>query len=120
MMFPAPLVAALVVIASAASASGTYYVINAKRNAELVRMYKAGEKALVKKQEIVNEYTKEITDLRNRPPKRVPDCSDLPSANSSGSDASGTGAADQRDIGPLLREALDELIRCNAMREAAK
>ena len=77
MMFPAPLVAALVVIASAASASGTYYVMNAKRNAELVRMYKAGEKALVKKQEIVNEYTKEITDLRKRKPRVVYFCSEL-------------------------------------------
>jgi len=116
---PAPAVAVVALIAFGAGSSGTYYVMNAKRNAELVRMYEAGEKAVKKRQEKVNEYAAEVAALRERKPRVVRYCPDpVPAAG--GPDAPGADAPDERDLGPLLREAYEELLRCNKLREAAK
>lgn len=114
-VFPAPLVAGIALAAFVAGGSSTYYVVNAKRNAELVKMYRAGEKVVAKRQEKVDEYAAEVAALRERPPRIVRLCPSVPAAPG-GTDAAGPPADPGRDLGPLLRETLDELLRCNALR----
>ena len=118
---PVPAVAVVALIAFGVGASGSYYVMTAKRNAELVAMYKAGQKALAGKQEILNAYESELTKLRDRKPKRVLYCppTRLP-AGPGGAGSADPGVAEERDIGPLLRACYDELLRADKLREYVK
>jgi len=66
-------------------------------------------------------YREELERTRTLVPKRVLYCpaARLPAAPG-GTDDAGAGSADPVDLGPLLREALGELQRCNALRESVK
>lgn len=110
---------------TAASSSVGYKLGRAAGDREVAKMYRAGIEVVRKRDESIARnlevYREELADLRNRPPKRVLYCpaARLPTTPG-GTDDAGPGSADPVDLGPLLREALDELVRCNALRATLK
>ena len=108
---------ALFAFAAGWSANGAR--LKAKADAELVKMYRAGEKVVAKRQEKVDEYVAEVAALRGRKPRVVYVPPRVPTTPG-GPDAACAGEAVSRDIGPELREVAEELIRANALRESLK
>jgi hypothetical protein len=98
-----------------------------RRDAQSDRTYReerqAADKAQADKDRQVattmEAYREELERTRTLVPKRVLYCpaARLP-ATPGGTDGADPGAADPVDLGPLLREALTELQRCNALRKA--
>lgn len=117
--FPATSVAAIALAAFAAGGSVTYYVMNNAQKAKELKIYKEGERRVALQQGIVDGYIEEVADLRKRKPRVVYYSSPM-SPDSSGSGEACAPEVNRRDLGPLLRETADELIRCNAAREAGK
>lgn len=118
-VFPAPLVVVVALVAFGAGSSGTYYVMHNKAVTKELAIYKEGRRRQELGQGKVNEYSEIISDLRERKPRVVRYCPDKVRAPS-GPDAPGPAEAPERDLGPLLREAHEELIRCNKLRESAQ
>jgi hypothetical protein len=113
------LVAGIALIAFAVGASGTYYVMKNAQNAKELAIYKEGQRRQTAAQGVVNEYVAEIATLHERKPRVVRYCPDVPAAASRPDAPSPTTFA-ERDLGPLLRETYEELVRCNKAREAMK
>lgn len=124
MGFPVPTAAVLALVAFAAGAGvggyATRYVMTSSQNAKELAIYREGQRRIETVQGIADDYNQEITDLRKRKPKRVPNCPDLPAGSPSGTSAPDSSVDHRRDDGPLLRAALDELIRCQKWYEATR
>ena len=119
MTFHAALIAGVALVAFGVGVSGTHYVMRNAQNAKELAIYEAGRERMAKAQGKVDEYQAEITRLRERKPRVVRYCPSVPAAPGR-PDEAGAGVADAGDIGPVLRTALDELIRCNKLRESVK
>ena len=118
-VFPAPLVAAIALIAFGAGSFGTHYVMRNAQNAKELAIYKVGKARMEKAQEKVDEYQMEIAALRERKPRVVRYCPPV-SAPARRPYAADPGVAEERDLGPVLRACLDELIRADKLRESVK
>jgi len=123
LLIPAIVAAALFV--GAASSSVGYRLGRAAGDREVAKMLRAGAEVVRKREQVIAHnleiYREELAALRDRPPKRVLYCpSGGVSQTPGGTAGAGPGAADPVDLGPLLREALDELIRCNTLRSVLK
>lgn len=117
--FPAPAVAAVALIACGVGSSVTHSIMHNKAVEKELEIYKEAKRRMDLSQEVANEYAEEIAALRERKPRVVRYCPELPTA-AGRPNAPGSAEASQRDLGPLLRETYEELLRCNKLREAAK
>lgn len=95
-----------------------------RHETDLRKMYEAGVKAYQNrderaKQELI-QYGQDIRDRYSRGPvRRVYLCPDVPAATG-GADGAATGGSDPgagQDLGPVLAEARDSLLRCRALIE---
>lgn len=109
----------------AAAGSLGYQLGRASGDRDVRKMLEAGQAVIQKRDALIAHnlevYREDLAALSARKPKRVFLC---PSGGvpetPGGTDGADPAGTDRRDYGPLLREARDALVRCNALIETVR
>lgn len=91
-------------------------------NGTLKAEREASANAVASNQTIIAAYRQELERVRNRPPRRVLLCHDVPGAASGTPDPAeaGAGGGAGRDIGPVLAECRQYVAQLGALIEAVR